>query len=89
MRGAQKAKRLECERTLVLVPRGPRYDQALKDQVLVAYQKRMSLRGIRRTFGVCCQTVMAWLGKKRLVCRPSWTRYRPSHNGDVLELDEL
>ena len=57
--GAQRAKCLECQRTLVLAPRGPRYDQKFKEQVLAAYQDRMSLRGIQRTFGVCYQTVMA------------------------------
>ena len=62
--GAQRAKCLECQRTLVLVPKGPRYDQKFKEQVLGAYQDRMSLRGIQRTFGVCYQTVMAWLGEK-------------------------
>ena len=62
--GAQRAKCLECERTLVLAPKGPRYSPAFKEQVLAAYQDRMSLRGIKRTFGVCYQTVMAWLGEK-------------------------
>ena len=64
VRGAQRAKCLECERTLVLAPRGPRYSPAFKEQVLAAYQDRMSLRGIKRTFGVCYQTVMVWLGEK-------------------------
>ena len=62
--GAQRAKCLECGRTFIVEPTGPRYDQAFKDQVLAAYQDRMSLRGIQRTFGVCYQTVMAWLGEK-------------------------
>ena len=62
--GAQRAKCLECQRTLVLAPRGPRYDPKFKEQVLAAYQDRMSIRGIRRTFGVCYQTVMVWLGEK-------------------------
>ena len=62
--GAQRAKCLECERTLVLAPKGARYSPAFKEQVLAAYQDRMSLRGIKRTFGVCYQTVMAWLGEK-------------------------
>ena len=62
--GAQRAKCLDCERTFIVEPTGPRYDQAFKDQVLSAYQDRMSLRGIQRTFGVCYQTVMAWLGGK-------------------------
>ena len=62
--GAQRAKCVECQRTFTLDPKGPRYDQKFKDQVLAAYQDRMSLRGLKRTFGVCYQTVMAWLGEK-------------------------
>ena len=62
--GAQRAKCVECQRTFTLAPKGSRYDQAFKDQVLCAYQDRMSLRGIKRTFGVCYETVMAWLGEK-------------------------
>ena len=62
--GAQRARCLECGRTFILEPKGPRYDQKFKDQVLSAYQDRMSLRGIKRTFGVCYQTVMAWAGEK-------------------------
>ena len=62
--GAQRAKCVDCQRTFTLDPKGPRYDQAFKDQVLSAYQDRMSLRGIKRTFGVCYETVMAWLGEK-------------------------
>ena len=61
---AQRAKCVDCQRTFTLDPKGPRYDQKFKDQVLAAYQDRMSLRGIKRTFGVCSQTVMAWLGEK-------------------------
>ena len=62
--GAQRAKCLECGRTFILEPAGPRYDQQLKEQVLSAYQDRMSTRGIHRTFGVCYQTLMRWVGKK-------------------------
>ena len=62
--GAQRAKCVDCRRTFTLVPKGPRYSPEFKDQVLSAYQDRMSLRGIRRTFGVCYETVMAWLGEK-------------------------
>ena len=62
--GAQRAKCLECDRTFTLAPKGPRYDQKFKAQVLAAYQDRMSIRGITRTFGVCYQTVMAWVGEK-------------------------
>ena len=62
--GAQRAKCKDCQRTFTLAPKGPRHSPALKQQVLSAYQDRMSLRGIQRTFGVCYQTVMKWLGEK-------------------------
>ena len=62
--GAQRAKCLECGRTFHLEPKGPRYDQKFKDQVVSAYQDRMSTRGIKRTFGVCYQTLMVWVGEK-------------------------
>ena len=63
--GAQRARCLDCERTFILEPTGPRYDQPFKDQVLSAYQDRMSIRGIGRTFGVCYKTLMRSLGGKR------------------------
>ena len=62
--GAQRVKCVDCQRTFVLSPKGPRYDQKFKDQVVSAYQDRLSIRGITRTFGVCYQTVMVWVGKK-------------------------
>jgi hypothetical protein len=37
--GAQRAKCLECGRTFHLEPRGPRYSQKTKDEVLAAYQQ--------------------------------------------------
>ena len=48
----------------ILEPVGPRDDQPCREQVLAAYQDRMSTRGIRRTFGVCYQTLLRWLGEK-------------------------
>lgn len=62
--GAQRAKCLECGRTFILEPEGPRYDDAFKEAVVRAYQDRTSTRGIQRTFGVCYQTLMAWVEKK-------------------------
>ena len=35
--GAQRAKCLDCKRTFILEPAGPRYPQGFKDQVLCAY----------------------------------------------------
>ena len=63
--GAQRAKCLDGERTFILKPVGPRYDQPSKEQVLAAYQDRMSTRGIRRTFGVCYKTLLRWLGERK------------------------
>ena len=62
--GAQRAKCLECGRTFVLQPKGARYDQRFKEQVVAASQDRMSLRGITRTFGVCRKTILRWVGGK-------------------------
>ena len=62
--GVQRAKCVDCQRTFVLSPRGPRYSEAFKAQVVAAYQDRMSIRGITRTFGVCYQTVIKWVGEK-------------------------
>ena len=45
-------------------PHGARYGEKFKDQVVAAYQDRMSIRGITRTFGVCYQTVIRWVGEK-------------------------
>jgi transposase-like protein len=63
-RGAQRARCVGCARTFTLLPKGPRYEQKVKDQVVAAYQDRMSTRGIQRTFGVCYQTLMRWVGGK-------------------------
>ena len=62
--GAQRAKCLDCGRTFHLERQGPRYSEKFKAQVVAAYQDRMSTRGIKRTFGVCYQTLMQWVGKK-------------------------
>ena len=63
-RGARRALCVECRRTFTLSPKGPQHSEKFKDQVLAAYQDRMSLRGIHRTFGVCYASVMRWLGGK-------------------------
>ena len=62
--GDQRAKCLACGRTFVLQPKGARYDDKVNDQVVAAYQDRMSIRGITRTFGVCYETVLRWVGGK-------------------------
>ena len=62
--GDQRARCKDCGRTFILQPKGERYDQKFKDQVTSAYQDRMSIRGITRTFGVCYKTVIRWVGEK-------------------------
>ena len=62
--GAQRAKCLACGRTFILQPKGARYDQRFKEQVVAASQDRMSLRGLTRTFGVCRKTILRWVGEK-------------------------
>lgn len=49
----------------------------------------MSIRGIKRTFGVCYQTVMVWAGEKSGRLPAFEDTLLPSQNGDVLELAEL
>ena len=62
--GAPRAECPEGGRTFILEPKGPRCDEAFKGQVVAAYQDRLSTRGIRRTFGVCYQTLLKWVGEK-------------------------
>ena len=86
VRGAQRAKCKDCQRTFTLAPKGPRHPPTLKAQVLSAYQDRMSLRGIHRTFGVCYQTVMKWLGGKIGSLPAFRDTLLPGEKSDVLEL---
>lgn len=62
--GRQRAKCRGCGRTRVLVPKPAAYSAEDRAQVLRAYQDRMSTRAIQRTFGVCYQTLMRWVGEK-------------------------
>ncbi len=83
-RGARRALCVERRRTFTLSPKGPQHSEKFKDQVLAAYQDRMSLRGIHRTFGVCYASVMRWPGEKASVLRRSWTRSCPARMGTCL-----
>ena len=89
VRGAQRARCQDCQRTFTLAPKGPRHGPALKARVFSAYQDHMSIRGIHRTFGVCYQTVMKWLGEKMEALPAFKDTLLPSEKGDGLELDEL
>lgn len=41
------------------------HSQQLQEQVLKAYDERMSMRGIARTFGISRNTLAKWLKKRR------------------------
>jgi transposase-like protein len=43
-----------------------RYMEAQKEQILRAYQERVSLRGLHRMYGVFIGTVLRWIQKSRL-----------------------
>ncbi len=53
----------ECGKRAVLELR-PRYTENQKEQIIVAYYERPSMRGIERIFGVSRFTLAAWLKKK-------------------------
>jgi transposase-like protein len=62
--GAQRVQCLECGKTLVLAPKGPRYTPKDKERVLRASLERASMRAITRTLGPCYQTQKRWLREK-------------------------
>ncbi|MGV6810328.1 MAG: hypothetical protein ACWA5U_10685 [bacterium] len=64
------------------------YTDEQKAEIIRAYQKRSSLRGIERSFGVVRQTVATWLKKVQHLPRLKET-LQPAQPDDVLELDEL
>jgi insertion element IS1 protein InsB len=65
------------------------YAQQTQDQVLKAYQERVSMRGIRRIFGVVPKTLVRWI-KTALERLPTLVQtLEPVQADDVLELDEL
>jgi transposase-like protein len=60
------------------------YSEEFKAQIIAAYNERMSLRGIERTFGVSRHTVTAWLKK-----RPADERAEPYVSGaDLTSISE-
>ena len=67
--GSQQYHCKSCGAYGVLDPR-ERYTEEEKELIIKAYQERSSMRGIERTYGVCRQTLSAWLKKKRNSCHP-------------------
>ena len=66
-----------------------RYSRSEKEQVLKAYQERVSMRGITRIFGVAPKTLLRWI-QTALKHLPNIVDIlSPAEPDDVLELDEL
>ncbi len=74
----------------VLEPRDG-YTQEEKEIIIKTYQERASMRGIERIYGVCRQTLSAWLEEKADALPPLEETLQPvdSENIPVLEVDEL
>lgn len=66
-----------------------RYTETRKQEILSAYQERMSLRGIERVFGVSRRTVSLGLKKKAQSLPELANTLLPAVPSDVLELDEV
>lgn len=78
----------ECGVYRVLRPK-ERYSAQQKEQILKAYQERMSLRGLQRVFGVWRGTVLRWLQDWLKRLPKLRDTLLPAQAEDVLELDEL
>jgi len=56
-----------CKRTFSDAP-GRGHDERFKTLVLAVYEKRMSMRGVARTFKVSRNTLVKWLKEKGAAC---------------------
>ncbi len=61
--GRQRYRCGDCGRRSRELPRVNGYTDEQRDLILRAYQERMSLRGLARTFGVARNTVANWVKK--------------------------
>ena len=87
-KGDQKYHCPECGAYGTLEARG-RYNQTDQDLILRAYQERVSMRGIRRIFGVVPQTLLQWIQQAVEKLPDLVATLAPAQANDVLELDEL
>ncbi len=62
--GKQRYRCKACGRRSRESPQGPGHEDAFKEQIVAAYDERMSQRGIQRAFGVSRQTLSSWLKKR-------------------------
>jgi len=87
-KGAQKYHCHCCGGYGTLHPKA-RYSQQEKVRVLKAYQERVSMRGIRRIFGVVPKTLLRWLKEALEKLPPLAQTLAKARSDDVLELDEI
>ena len=85
--GSQQYYCRDCKASKVLEPKN-RYTEEQKEKILKAYFERVSLRGLKRIYGVDRKTVKAWLRKKGENSHLEAT-LTASEEGDVLEVDEM
>lgn len=62
--GKQRYKCKSCGRVSRENPQYERYSATQKEQILLAYNERASMRGIQRVFGVSRPTLIKWLKKR-------------------------
>ncbi len=87
-KGSQKYHCHHCDSYGTLNPQA-RYEQEEKERALKAYLERVSMRGIRRIFGVVPETLFRWI-KEALKKLPLLAQtLDPARLDDILELDEL
>ena len=87
-KGAQKYRCHNCGGYGTLEPQG-HYTESQREQIMRAYQERVSMRGIQRIFGVARQTLSHWLKEKAASLPNLADALAPARPDDVLELDEL
>jgi transposase-like protein len=91
--GKQKYRCRACKRQSHENPTPHAYPEERREEILRAYEKRSSLRGLERIFGVSRTSLIAWIKKRQ----PSCQRFRETviapdatdADATVLELDEL
>lgn len=60
--GNQKYKCKDCKTSRVVTLK-PIYSPERREEIMKAYHERVSIRGLRRTYGVSTQTVLNWIKK--------------------------
>jgi IS1 family transposase/transposase-like protein len=85
---AQKYHCKDCRVYGTLKPHRP-YTDDDQELILRAYRERVSMRGIKRIFGIARQTLARWLKAVAQALPDLGATLAPAWPDDVLELDEL